>query len=325
MKLPKIYIGPMTQNVIDATIECVKYDNILFGFIPTRRQVEWHRGYTGYSTAEFISYVKTKHENIIIERDHSGINQGISEKPSYYDFKSMLYDAHHNIDIIHIDPWKKFKTYESVLRETINNILFINQKNSKVLFEVGTEEAIYFYTDNLLYNLLKDLKYELGEQIFKNIKYAVIQSGTKLEGIKNIGKFDNERLIHMVEVCKNFNILSKEHNGDYLSNKEIKMRFDKGLNAINIAPELGVIETKILIKNIKKDADFEKIYNICLNGKKWKKWVNLTTFRPSQEKITLIEICGHYHNKEIKQIVNMNDEIIKIEIKKRLKELNELT
>jgi len=329
MKLPKFYIGPMTQNVIDAIIESVKYDNMSFGFIPSRRQVEWYDGYTGYNTADFISYVRSKCENIIIERDHSGVGQGDTfDTPIYFDLKSMIHDAHNHIDIIHIDPWKKLKNYDAGLRETSNNILYVYQKNPKVLFEVGTEEAIYPYTDYELYKLLKDLKYELGEQIFKNIKYAVIQSGTRLEATKNIGKFDSERLTHMIEACESFNILSKEHNGDYLTNEEIKMRFDNGLDAINIAPEFGVIETKVLLDNIKNKEDFEKIYDICINGGNWKKWIpeiyHVKRHLDDESKRHLIEICGHYHNKEIKQIVNIDDEIIKTVLKNRLKELNEL-
>jgi len=89
------------------------------------------------------------------------------------------------------------------------------------------------------------------------------------------------------------------------------------LNAINIAPELGVIETKVLIKYIKNDKDFNKIFVICLNGEKWKKWVN-SDFDPLMNKKELIEICGHYHNKEIKYIVNIDDEIIKRELKNKL-------
>ncbi len=126
----------------------------------------------------------------------------------------------------------------------------------------------------------------------------------------------------MISVCKKFGILSKEHNGDYLTYKEIKIRFDNGLDAINIAPEFGVLETKILLDNINNNDQFNKIWEICFKGEKWRKWTDYTfDFRNKKE---LIEICGHYHNKEIKEIVQMDDEIIKIELKTKLQELNNL-
>ena len=82
------------------------------------------------------------------------------------------------------------------------------------------------------------------------VKYGVIQSGTKLEINSNIGNFDKKKSIEFIEICKKFNIKSKEHNGDYLSIKEIKKRFELGLSAINIAPEFGYIETKCILEEI---------------------------------------------------------------------------
>jgi len=323
----KFYIGPMTQNVIDSVIEVANEKKIKFGFCVSRRQIDYDYGYVEdgihkYDTSHFIQYVRSKTSNVIIERDHSGINQGKKIGPALYDMHSMLYDAFYNIDIIHIDPWKKFPSYFSGLRETINNIILINQRNPNVLFEVGTEEAIFSYKHIDLHVLLKDLKYELGD-IFKNIRYAVIQSGTGLMGTKNIGTFDLKRLQDMIAICKEFEILSKEHNGDYLFDQEIKIRFDNGLDAINIAPEFGVLETKVLLDHIKNNIDFDKIYDICLNGGKWKKWVP-KEFHVERDKTHLIEICGHYHNKQIKDIVNIDDEIIKAKLKEKLYSYTEL-
>lgn len=322
----KFYIGPMTQNIIDATIEVAEENNIRLGFIPSRRQIEWNGGYTGYNTFDFIRYVKNKTDNVLLCRDHGGLFQGdITQIPSIksLDLKSFICDAAWGMDLIHIDPWKiysKPEQYELGLNETINNIVLINQIDYRIQFEIGTEEAIKPYQNGEFFKLLADLKYELGD-IFQNIKYAVIQSGTRLEKTQNTGNFNLQKLINMVKICKDFNILSKEHNGDYLTDEEIKIRFDNGLDAINIAPEFGVIETKVLLDHIKNQRDFEKIYNICLSGNKWRKWVNLDYFNPSEQKKELIEICGHYHNKQIKEIVKINDKVIKNVLRKRLYEL----
>jgi hypothetical protein len=315
----KFYIGPMTQNVIDSVIEVVNEKDVKLGFCTTTNQIDYDRGYVGYTTSSFINYVNGKiknRENLLIERDHAGHAQGGRYRPLYSEMKSLEEDVVYGVDIIHIDPWKGFPNYDMALRETINNIYAINLMNPNVMFEVGTEEAIYHYDDEDLYNFLSQLEYELGD-IFTNIKYAVIQSGTKLKGTENVGKFDLSRLHDMISACKDYNLLSKEHNGDYLTDEELKLRFENGLDAINIAPEFGVIETKILIHYIKNNSDFEKIYDICYKGNNWVKWTDLN-FKPDKNKIELIEICGHYHNKQIKEIVNIDDEIIKKELKEKI-------
>ena len=315
MNNPKYFFGPMTDNITDAIIEYSNETKIPFGFVPSRRQVEWDGGYTGFTTHNFVNYVRDNSEHIIIERDHGGIGQG-----SQFDngMISIYKDANENIDLIHIDPWKIYQDHERGLKETLDIINFVLLINRSVKFEIGTEEAILKFSSIDLHKFLTDLKNNLGD-FFSNIKYAVIQSGTSLEGTKNTGKFNLERLKDMVNVCKEFGVMSKEHNGDYLSRDEIKLRFDNGLDAINIAPELGVFETKILLEHINNE-DFEKVFNICAKGEKWKKWVP-KSFNPSEHKKETIEICGHYHNREIKKFSNIEDETIKKEIKNYLSKL----
>ena len=68
--MAKYYIGPMSKNTVDAVIE---FDGN-FGFIPSRRQVDYNGGYVNdWSTGEFAKYVNGR---IPIQRDHGGIGQG---------------------------------------------------------------------------------------------------------------------------------------------------------------------------------------------------------------------------------------------------------
>ena len=53
----KYFIGPMSKNVVDAIIE---FDGD-FGFIPSRRQVDYNGGYVnGWTTGEFATYVNVR-------------------------------------------------------------------------------------------------------------------------------------------------------------------------------------------------------------------------------------------------------------------------
>jgi hypothetical protein len=97
----------------------------------------------------------------------------------------------------------------------------------------------------------------------------------------------------MIKVCKQNNLLSKEHNGDYILVSVIKEKFNLGLDSINIAPEFGLIETQTYLDFIKDDIIFNEYWKICYDSKKWVKWVN-QDFDPYLNKKELIKICGHY-------------------------------
>ena len=316
MKDIKYYIGPMSKNVVDAIIEFTEETDNKIGFIPSRRQVEYNGGYVNnWTTKEFAEYVNGR---VTIERDHGGPGQGYK-----YDagLKSFTIDALY-LDMIHIDPWKVYPKYEDGLQSTISSIKRIYDMNPKILFEVGTEESIRPFTPGELERLLDDLSKALPLDTFYNIKYAVIQSGVGLDLGKrvNTGTFDEERLWNMIQACKEYDKLSKEHNGDYLSNQEIEDKFNIGLDALNIAPEFGQLETLCYLDNI--GDDFEQFYQLCYKSKRWEKWVG-KDFIPDDNKKELIKICGHYilSDENFQRIKPNIDNEIKTRIKNKLREL----
>jgi len=309
VKCPKFYIGPMSKNTVDAVIE----HNGNFGFIPSRRQVDYNGGYVNnWSTGEFATYVDGR---VPIGRDHGGVGQGYKEDDGY---ESFLHDSKY-FDIIHIDPWKKYQKFEDGLEETLAVLNYIYNMNQSVMFEVGTEEAIRKFTADELDTLLRTLS---EFEFFDNIEYAVVQSGTGLDLGKqtNTGTFNPNRLEEMVNVCKKYGKKSKEHNGDYLSNIEYKSRFDLGLDSINIAPEFGQLETLCYLDEM--GDDIEDYYQICYESKRWEKWVD-KDFIPEDNKKELIKICGHYvfSDDEFKLIKPGIDSKIKKVITDKLKSL----
>ena len=76
----------------------------------------------------------------------------------------------------------------------------------------------------------------------------------------------------MKNIADEYGILLKEHNCDYLNFNQISLRKKYGIDAINIAPELGVIQTNLvytLSKYLKMDKNW-KISKACfkkINGK----------------------------------------------------------
>jgi hypothetical protein len=288
---PKYFIGPMSKNVVDTIIEFCEENNVTMGLIPSRRQVENTGGYVNnWTTAEFAQYVNNKTDKILLQRDHGGPGQGIKHDDG---IQSLIEDCKH-LDYIHIDPWKEDDgDLMKGLMSTLFLIKLCYNENPLIKFEIGTEQSIRPFTLEELEILILFLKNYLSKKIFDNIKYLVIQSGTSLKGTNQTGNYDSERLVKMVELAKRYNLLTKEHNGDYIPVSVIKEKFDLGLDAINIAPEFGLIETQTYLDIIKDDEILEKFFLICYESKKWIKWVDVG-FDPFSNKIELIKICGHY-------------------------------
>lgn len=318
-KTPKIFLGPISKNIVDSVIDFANKNSVCFGLIPSRRQIEKNGGYVNnWTTKAFINYVKIKTDNILLVRDHCGPSQGALEDDG---IESFIEDCKY-FDVIHIDVWKKHTNYFEGLNKTIEFINLGYEHNPNLLYEIGTEEAIRKFSAEELDNFLSDLKTSLNPCIFSKIKYLVIQSGTKLEKNNNTGNHDPIKIKDMIKVVKKYNLLSKEHNADYLPNEILEEKFKAGLDSINIAPEFGQIETQTILSEIKKinsDYLFDNFFNICLMSKKWIKWVS-ENYIPEQNKEELINICGHYvfsdqKFKEIKK--NLPD--IDVKIKKNLK------
>jgi uncharacterized protein YlbG (UPF0298 family) len=316
----KFFIGPMSKNVVDAIMEFYEETGNLVGLIPSRRQVEWNGGYANnWTTEQFCNYA-----NILpLQRDHAGPDQGITDDDGY---ESLAHDAK-SFDLIHIDPWKKYPDFAEGLKWTANMIEHCDRINSKLLYEIGTEEAIRPFEASELERLIIALKYELTPAVFDKIKYLVIQSGTSLKGTNQTGNYDPKRLKDMITVARKYRLLSKEHNGDYLSLDLIKDKFKLGLNSINIAPEFGLIETTTYLNEIKDEKIFDRFWQICYDSKKWIKWVS-SSFDPYYNKEQLIKICGHYvlSQQDFIQDVKANlpelDKKIKANIKLKLNELH---
>jgi hypothetical protein len=311
MKTPKYCICPMSKNIVDAIIELNSDD---FALIPTRRQIDYDGGYVNkWDTNSFVTYVKSK-SNILIGRDHAGPNQGKEYDNGY---ESDTTDAM-LLDIIHIDSWKEYPIFKDGLTQTIENIEYIYNINPNIKFEIGTEQAIRKFDLREFVEFIEQLKSKLTLEQFNNIEYVCIQSGVGIDLVnqKNTGVFNLKKLQLMVDVCKQFGKKTKEHNGDYLSYDELKVRFDNGVDTLNIGPEIAQIETLTYLEHM-YDTQINEFYDICFKSEKWKRWIKSDfDFLNKKE---LIKVCGHYCF-DLYDLPKI-DNIIKTNIKNKLKNL----
>lgn len=277
----KLCIGPMSKNVVDAALNLVRERGLETAFIPSRRQVEFNGGYVNnWTTAELVDYTFGE---IPVHRDHAGPAQGAE---SY--IRSLKEDCVAGVKQIHIDPWKFYTDHQEAAVATAMMIELCLEENPNCRFEVGTEEQIRKYSGTELFEFLERLESLLGTEKFRTINYAVVQSGTIVRAIGNTGKFNSGASKDMAEVCHRFGLLAKEHNSDYLSISDFQDRAACGVDTFNIAPELGVIETRVVLELLKGEAR-DNFIKLCKDSGKWKKWVDGET---SDEKIA--KISGHY-------------------------------
>ena len=287
MKYPRLFVGPMSKEIVDVVLEYSQKKNTL-GLIPSRRQVEHSGGYVNnWSTNQFAQYVRHRSDSVCLVRDHGGPSQGNTKDDG---LESFSQDINCNFDILHIDPWKECSTIDEGVEKTLSLIQYCESKRHNINFEVGTEESIFPYSALDLDKFLGRLRSSLGDK-FDLIKFAVIQSGVQISGTENTGKFDPRRLEKMVKVVKNHGLLSKEHNGDYLSSSKIQTRAALGLDSINIAPEFGVAQTKILLN--RGLISIKDAVKTCKEVDKFSKWIpkNLRDDPPDQ---LVVEVSGHY-------------------------------
>lgn len=308
----KLYLGCVSRNTIDATLEYSNEHNVYLGLIPSRRQVDFDGGYVNFTNKSLCEYVRKQSNKIILERDHGGPFQG----KTIDDGLISLTDDCNYYDLIHIDPWKKYSSFEEGMLCTKFLIERCLNLNKDIKIEIATEQSIREFSESELEKLIIECREY-------NIEYVVIQSGTSLKENINTGVYDKDKLIRFTNLTKKYNLKSKEHNGDYISSELIKEKFSHGLDAINIAPEFGLIETNCYLEKIKNNKKLLDIfYQLCYDSGQWKKWVNKDFNINNKEK--LIQICGHYllenviFKKEIKENTDNIDTLIKNLMKKKI-------
>lgn len=305
----KLYIGCVSRNTIDATLEYSNENKVNLGLIPSRRQVDFDGGYINFTNKSLSEYVRFKSDKVILERDHGGPHQGKNIDDGII---SIIDDCNY-YDIIHIDPWKRYQLFEEGLIYTKFLIEKCLNNNENIKFEIGTEQSIRQFNIEEINKLIDECKNY-------NVEYVVIQSGTSLKENVNTGVYNKNNLIEFTNLVKKYNLKSKEHNGDYISELLIKEKFSLGLDSINIAPEFGLIETNCYLSQVKNDKKLlDTFYEMCYNSGQWKKWVN-KDFNINN-KILLIQICGHYvlETELFKKEISSKIKDLTIEIKNKIK------
>ena len=280
-KISKLCVGPMSLPVIDALCEYANKHDRPIMLIASRNQIECKElggGYVNnFNTSDYSKYIKSKDKkkNIILCRDHTGPfladkEKSNSLKESMEKTKaSIRNDIESDFNFIHIDTSlckKKYDIAEELLQFSID---FSKSKNKKIKFEFGTEEH---GVEVALSKFREDISFASK---FKDIKFVVGQTGSLCKEVYQVGGFNFRDTQKMVDHAKKYNILLKEHNGDYLSKKDLLLRKISKIGALNVAPQFGVEQTKTIfyLANIYGEFNLlNKYISYTLMKNKWKKW-----------------------------------------------------
>ncbi|MBS3087444.1 class II D-tagatose-bisphosphate aldolase, non-catalytic subunit [Candidatus Pacearchaeota archaeon] len=288
-------VGPMSIEIIEAIFYASEESKRQLMIIASKNQIDYNGGYVeGWTTREFMNFIesmKLKYPlaNVLICRDHCGPGfNGIFELDDTY--ATIKEDISCGFDLIHIDFCNFAGTQEEKLLESKKAIEYCLKLNSKIKLEIGTDVNS---GTNLKEEDLRRIDSEARFfSSFCSPEFYVVQTGSLIKEINQVGFFNEEFVEKVVRILKKYNLKLKEHNADYLSKKEIAKRVGL-VDALNIAPQLGVVQTMITItKCLEYGIDFEDFLEEIQNGEKWRKWLQDNT---ENNKFLCGVIAGHYH------------------------------
>ena len=292
-------LGPMSLEIINSLNFFSKKYKKKIMLICSRNQVESKKlggGYVNnFSTLDFANFVKKKKNNLLImSRDHCGPFKRDSKNKSNLNKEvdnckiSLLDDILNDFKILHIDTSECGNAKYEIAHELIN---YCNETaktyNKKIFFEFGAEDH------GVLTNFKKFTKDAKFFSNYSNKQFIVCQTGSLVKSVFQIGQFDIESVKIMKKIAQENGLLLKEHNCDYLNLEQIQLRRQYGINAINIAPEFGVIQSNLtynISKELQLDKEINEFVKLVLKKEKWKKW----NYNNENNLIKFFS-AGHYH------------------------------
>jgi len=282
----KLGFGPMSGVIVDTMASYANSNETPLMIIASRNQVDSDGGYV-MTTKELIDRIFPVKSNYIkICRDHCGPyfldaekNLGLRDAINATK-RTIAGDIENNFDLIHIDTSRCENVYD-VAEELIE---FCLRLNPNIEFEFGTEDNVGISASIDTYK--KDVKFASQ---FPNMKYVVAQTGSLTYEDRQYGTINSNIIRQLVDVANESNVKLKEHNADYLTPTLIRLRKKLGIHACNIAPQLGVLQTRTVL-------DLAEYYGIdtihfrqdVIQSGRWKKWTK------SEDDNIRVNIAGHY-------------------------------
>jgi tagatose-1,6-bisphosphate aldolase non-catalytic subunit AgaZ/GatZ len=293
LKKFKLGVGPMSPEVVDICLDYSKVYDFPIMIIASRNQVDANNGYS-FTTKKLVDYIKSNINydpaRILICRDHCGpyygdVDNGLSIEDALTNcITTIESDVKNGFDLIHVDISRVTKEEKYTIANKL--ISYVLKLNPNMMLEFGSEDNLSVEENNN--QIHHDV--EFSKQYPDTIKFVVGRTGS-LTKHTQVGHFNVEDNTKLAEIIHKHGFLFKEHNADYLTEQDIILRKQAGVDSLNIAPQLGVLHTTVLTTLGK---DFENEYNkfkeFVIEKEVWKKWI---TSDVTDDETKLL-VSGHY-------------------------------
>ncbi|GAA2230717.1 class II D-tagatose-bisphosphate aldolase, non-catalytic subunit [Streptomyces amakusaensis] len=307
---------------MDAAIQVAYRRQRRLMLIPSRRQVETAAqggGYVeGWTTESFAEYVRSQDPDglILLCRDHGGPYQNPQEKLQRYSLgeamksaaQSYEEDIRQGFDLLHIDTSVDLDGV-APLDDAIDRAVELygqavetaRSLGRGTLFEIGFEDQGGDTNDPA----------EFDEQVSTALDrlkgaglplptFIVAQTATKVMETRNVGALTiapfavATTVRTLVGITSRHGIALKAHNCDYLTREQLTYLNAAGVDALNVAPEFGVVETRAflaLLDELNLPVQRERFLEAAYNSKSWGKWMHPRTTASDTDRAV---IAGHY-------------------------------
>lgn len=323
----KIAIGPVTKNTVDAAISLAYKWNRPVMLIASRRQVECEELGPGYverwTTQQFADYVRRRDRRglVMLCRDHGGPWQHPSELTVGTNEDSVLSscllslarDIDAGFEVLHLDTSASIgeaasldRAIQRLTRLYKSAFGYAQQSGRYVSFEIGFEEQGTDVADPQRFqeNLAGALE-GLAAEGLPRPRFVVAQTGTKIVQARNIGVMNDPaacgrfmpRINRLVGVCHSFGTQLKAHNGDYLACRSLRLLSSAGVDAINVAPAFGVIETRELLRLLRLhglNSSHDAFLVLAYGSGEWEKWMTGSDGGHGSTDYDRAVVAGHY-------------------------------
>ena len=288
-------VGPMSPEIVTLCLEYSHIYSFPLMIIASRNQADYDSGYV-CTTSQLSTLIKDSQyydpERILLCRDHCGpyfsdLDSGLDlEAAMQRCIATIKSDCAAGFDLIHIDV-SRIPKVELQKSSAIRLYQVAKECNPKIKFEFGSEQN---EIGNVSEIEVRD-SLDIAKALLPELKFFVSPTGSLTKHIQ-VGEFDVDTVKKLVDLVHTEGLLFKEHNADYLSIDEVKLRRAAGIDALNIAPQLGRVQTEVLhdLGHFLGPV-YTNFKELALGNGYWGRWVPCTVTDDN----TKFFVSGHYH------------------------------
>jgi hypothetical protein len=297
----RLGVSPVSLEVLDAVVVVAQRLQTQLMIIASRNQVgpcPDAPGYVSGLTSDLLVRrlrMRASRDQVVICRDHAGPylswhDEGKRpEEALEAAAVTIEADVRAGFDLIHVDCGRfvgDVRAGTVHLLQRLESATHVSGR--RVAVEIGTEDNTGAPVS--LETFESDLRFIL-EHVHP--VFIVGQTGSLVREMAQVGWFSLDHVRGLVRAVHDRHARFKEHNADYMDEQSLSSRNAAGVDAINIGPELGVLQTRAVVDlgeacGLSREVD--GFLERSLRSRCWEKWLYGT---PSDRVKALL--AGHYN------------------------------